>query len=155
MVHYHYHVDRLTDEDSESAYPDIFSALDAVADELSDLTDSEYQGIAAEGNAGDYEAAYRCFQRYERLSGVLSNCQHIVRQNSLPMSERAPLYAPLYQPSGYWSPRQTETRDRAQARLEAAATDHVMPMVNAETPLAMWRCSRRRSCWGLPDGVPL
>lgn len=127
----HWHIDVATDEDSESAYPSIYQALDALAWELDNLLDFEIQGITALGDSGDFEEAYRSYQRSEKISNVLDNIRNVVKQHDLPVSDRAPFYQ-----TGWGN---DDSPDNASMRLLESAK-HVAEMVNSDTRLSIWHC---------------
>lgn len=88
----HWHVDTGLLDGTIETCGDVFDALNVVSEALEDLVDYEHQGISACGDAGDFESAYRCFQRYERYDVLARNARHMWGQSRLPWAERAPLF---------------------------------------------------------------
>lgn len=87
----HWHVKR-HDEDDDVFAGDLAESLDYAAGEMDDMAEHEHGGVSACGDEGDFEEAYRCFQRSETYSNLTENLRSIHRQHTAPLAERAPIY---------------------------------------------------------------
>jgi hypothetical protein len=127
----HWHYSDNADEPNESVYTSVFHALEASELELDTLLDYEIQCITAMGDNGDFEGAYRAYQRSQVIGGILDNVCNMVKQYESANADRAPLYR------ADWTGE--DNQDEADARLLASA-EHVTDAVNSDTPLSIWRC---------------
>jgi hypothetical protein len=95
------------------------------ATELEHVAEFEHEGISANGEAGDFEEAYRSFQRAESYAGLALNAANLYRQATLPLADRAPLY-----------------RD-GNPEIWRKSADHVVDQVNSDGPngFAIWECA--------------
>jgi hypothetical protein len=88
----HWHVRRHAEDDDELTIETIFGALDYASTELERIADHEHEGIAACGESGEFEEAYRCFVRANEFGNLQLNAHVIATQWSLAPAERAPHY---------------------------------------------------------------
>lgn len=121
----HWHVQRHNEDDDVYAVEDLAYALNYAATELERVADFEHDGITANGEAGDFEEAYRAFQRAETYAGLAANATNLYRQATLPLAERAPLY-----------------RD-GNPEVWRKSADHVVDQINGDGPngFEIWECS--------------
>lgn len=73
----HYHVERHPNDDDVFLADDIFTALDYAQDELSTMASFHYEGISANGEAGDYREAYKAFLASEELANLAANAANM------------------------------------------------------------------------------
>lgn len=126
MTQNHWHVRRHNEDDDVFA-GDLPGALDYAVTEMTAMADHEQQGISACGDAGDYEGAYRCYQRAETYGNLAHNLHNIHRQHTVPLAERSPAYQ--------------GDDDKTRAALEQH-TGWVLGMANSNGPhgFAIYEC---------------
>ncbi len=131
----HWHVSRHSEDDDVFITEDFWQALDYAATELRDLSEFEYEGISASGDAGDFESAYEAFKHSNELDALRSNLAHAIQQHeridpdddTLVISDK--YRAPLYRGPG-GDERIMETALRA------------IDTVNFGSPVSIWECSQ-------------
>lgn len=135
----HYHVQRHDEYDDIYTTWDLGDAMYYASTELDQLTDSEHSMIGVYGEAGDYEGAYRAWERCEAWSVVALNAHNIYRQYSPNPADRAPLY------------RADDSNTLALRRVHA---EHVMEDINRKGPngFAMWACTSNECAPSEDDG---
>ena len=88
----HWHVQRHNEDDDVYTSDTLVATLEYAGTELQYAADREYDMISANGDAGAFGEAYRCFKRTEQFANLAANTHNIHQQATLPLEQRAPLY---------------------------------------------------------------
>jgi hypothetical protein len=122
----HWHVQRHAEDDDAFVTDTYVKVFEYTSDVLERIAEFMHEGISAYGDQGDYEAAYRAYQRSNRLSGLAANAANIYEQGTVPAAERAPLYQDEPEQGPLW---------------QQAAT-HTLSEINANGPdgFSIWEC---------------
>lgn len=86
----HFHID--ASADGPDCADDVFAALEGAHFWIDGECDAEHQSISALGDMGDYEGAYRAWQKSEALSVLLLNISNIT-DHHYGRKQPAPLYS--------------------------------------------------------------
>ena len=86
----HFHID--ASAEGPDCCSDIFAALDSAHFWIDGEADAEHQSISALGEAGDYEGAFRAWQRSETLSVLALNIANVT-DHHYERKQPAPLYS--------------------------------------------------------------
>lgn len=122
----HWHVVLHSEDDDRLSTYDFVEALDYAAAEVDRMGDHAFEQISFCGDSGNFEAAYRAFQRFGVLEGHALNLRNMVEQATGGPARRAPHY-----------------RDEpARGPLWTVAAERVAGEVNAEigNGFAFYRC---------------
>lgn len=89
----HWHVQRHAEDDDVHVAEDLGGAMDYAARELGYAAQHAHESISLYGEAGDFELAYRAWERCERYHGARENAENIaVQYSATDENDRAPLY---------------------------------------------------------------
>lgn len=120
----HWHVIRHTDDDDPFITNNIGAAFDYAAGELDTLASLAHDEISGAGEAGDYEAAYRAWQREMALHNLHQNAANMAEQwGAEHEDDRAPLYR----------------GDGATGRL-IVASEHMRDEIGTGSPIKIITC---------------
>lgn len=136
----HWHVTRHSEDDDPLITSDVYFALDYAATELDRMADFEHDGIRCAGENGDFEGAYRAWEKAELYHGLMLAAKHAPDQHGKHRKDRAPHYAgPDSGPDekGWEHYLQDDNPD---SLLYKTALHHVGE-ISFRSPLSIWECT--------------